>query len=111
MDGPSPSGFTDFQGSSASAAGIALSRAAPAGAAELDQSPLGETDTGRKAKFYSLTGPDRAQLEKELGQLDRLSAAIGPGGRGERGVTSMRWTNNLRLRLRSLFHRDVSTSS
>src|SRR5580658_4463469 len=35
-----------------------------------------ETETGRKAKFYSLTKGGRAQLEKELAQWDRLSAAI-----------------------------------
>ena len=35
-----------------------------------------ETETGRKAKFYSLTKDGRAQLEKELAQWDRLSAAI-----------------------------------
>src|SRR5580658_6173288 len=33
-----------------------------------------ETETGRKAKFYSLTKDGRAQLEKELAQWDRLSA-------------------------------------
>jgi len=36
----------------------------------------GETDTGRKAKFYSLTRAGRAQLEKELANWDRLSNAI-----------------------------------
>jgi PadR family transcriptional regulator, regulatory protein PadR len=36
----------------------------------------GETDTGRKAKFYSLTRAGRAQLEKELANWDRLSSAI-----------------------------------
>ena len=35
-----------------------------------------ETETGRKAKFYSLTKAGRTQLEKELAQWDRLSAAI-----------------------------------
>jgi PadR family transcriptional regulator, regulatory protein PadR len=35
-----------------------------------------ETETGRKAKFYSLTRDGRAQLERELAQWDRLSAAI-----------------------------------
>ena len=35
-----------------------------------------ETETGRQAKFYSLTRTGRAQLEKELAQWDRLSAAI-----------------------------------
>jgi PadR family transcriptional regulator PadR len=35
-----------------------------------------ETDTGRKAKFYSLTKDGRTQLEKEKVQWDRLSAAI-----------------------------------
>ncbi|HUK90063.1 MAG TPA: PadR family transcriptional regulator [Blastocatellia bacterium] len=35
-----------------------------------------ETETGRKAKFYSLTRAGRTQLEKELAQWDRLSAAI-----------------------------------
>ncbi len=35
-----------------------------------------ETETGRKAKFYSLTAGGRAQLEKEAANWDRLSAAI-----------------------------------
>jgi PadR family transcriptional regulator, regulatory protein PadR len=33
-------------------------------------------DTGREAKFYSLTKAGRAQLQKELTQWERLSAAI-----------------------------------
>jgi PadR family transcriptional regulator PadR len=36
----------------------------------------GETETGRKAKVYSLTPDGRAQLEKELASWDRLSQAI-----------------------------------
>jgi transcriptional regulator len=35
-----------------------------------------ETDSGRVAKFYSLTRDGRKQLAKELGQWDRLSEAI-----------------------------------
>src|SRR5215813_6917510 len=35
-----------------------------------------ETETGRKAKFYSLTRAGRAQLEKELAAWDRLSRGI-----------------------------------
>jgi PadR family transcriptional regulator PadR len=35
-----------------------------------------ETETGRKAKFYSLTRAGRIQLEKELASWDRLSAGI-----------------------------------
>src|ERR1700685_733358 len=35
-----------------------------------------ETDTGRKAKFYSLTKAGRAQMEHELASWDRLSAGI-----------------------------------
>jgi PadR family transcriptional regulator, regulatory protein PadR len=35
-----------------------------------------ETETGRKAKFYSLTAAGRAQLEKEAANWNRLSAAI-----------------------------------
>jgi len=34
------------------------------------------TETGRMAKFYSLTRPGRIQLEKELANWSRLSAAI-----------------------------------
>lgn len=34
------------------------------------------TETGRQAKFYSLTRSGRGQLEKELAQWERLSAAI-----------------------------------
>jgi PadR family transcriptional regulator, regulatory protein PadR len=35
-----------------------------------------ETDTGRQAKFYSLTSAGRAQLEKEAANWNRLSSAI-----------------------------------
>jgi PadR family transcriptional regulator, regulatory protein PadR len=35
-----------------------------------------ETETGRKAKFYSLTAAGRVQLEKEAFSWNRLSAAI-----------------------------------
>ena len=35
-----------------------------------------ETDTGRQAKFYSLTATGRAQLEKEAANWSRLSGAI-----------------------------------
>lgn len=35
-----------------------------------------ESETGRKAKFYSLTAAGRAQLEKETESWNRLSAAI-----------------------------------
>ena len=35
-----------------------------------------ETETGRKAKFYSLTKSGRAQMEKELASWQRLSAGI-----------------------------------
>jgi PadR family transcriptional regulator len=35
-----------------------------------------ESETGRKAKFYSLTAGGRAQLEKETANWSRLSAAI-----------------------------------
>jgi transcriptional regulator len=35
-----------------------------------------DTDTGRKAKFYSLTRAGRTQLDREVEQWDRLSAAV-----------------------------------
>jgi transcriptional regulator len=35
-----------------------------------------ETETGRQAKFYSLTPAGRAQLQKEAANWSRLSAAI-----------------------------------
>lgn len=35
-----------------------------------------ETETGRQAKFYSLTRAGRVQLEKELANWQRLSGAI-----------------------------------
>jgi PadR family transcriptional regulator PadR len=35
------------------------------------------SETGREAKFYLLTHPGRAQLEKELAQWERLSSAVG----------------------------------
>lgn len=36
----------------------------------------GETEGGRRAKFYSLTRDGRAKLEREKAQWQRLSAAI-----------------------------------
>ena len=36
-----------------------------------------KTETGRDAKYYSLTRAGRAQLEKELAQWERLSHAVG----------------------------------
>jgi PadR family transcriptional regulator PadR len=36
----------------------------------------GPTDTGREAKFYSLTRAGRKHLEHELANWDRLSSAI-----------------------------------
>ena len=38
---------------------------------------LAQTETGRQAKFYSLTRAGRRQMEKEMAKWDRLSAAIG----------------------------------
>jgi PadR family transcriptional regulator, regulatory protein PadR len=35
-----------------------------------------ESETGRNAKFYSLTRAGRAQLEKELANWSRLSCAV-----------------------------------
>jgi transcriptional regulator len=35
-----------------------------------------ETETGREAKFYSLTAAGRVQLEKEAANWNRLSSAI-----------------------------------
>jgi len=35
-----------------------------------------ESETGRQAKFYSLTTPGHAQLEKETANWSRLSTAI-----------------------------------
>ncbi|HXS98009.1 MAG TPA: PadR family transcriptional regulator [Candidatus Limnocylindrales bacterium] len=35
------------------------------------------TETGREAKFYSLTRAGRVQLAKELEQWERLSGAVG----------------------------------
>jgi PadR family transcriptional regulator PadR len=40
------------------------------------RSKWAETDTGREAKFYSLTAAGRLQLEKEAAKWNRLSAAI-----------------------------------
>jgi PadR family transcriptional regulator PadR len=36
-----------------------------------------ESESGRDAKFYSLTKAGRAQLDKELEQWQRLSGAVG----------------------------------
>jgi len=35
-----------------------------------------ESESGREAKFYSLTKAGRAQLDKELEQWQRLSGAV-----------------------------------
>ncbi|MEO8096967.1 MAG: PadR family transcriptional regulator [Acidobacteriota bacterium] len=35
-----------------------------------------QTETGREAKFYSLTRAGRVQMEKELSNWQRLSAAV-----------------------------------
>jgi PadR family transcriptional regulator, regulatory protein PadR len=35
-----------------------------------------ETETGRNAKFYSLTRAGRTQMERELASWDRLSAGV-----------------------------------
>lgn len=40
------------------------------------RSKWGETETGRQARFYSLTTAGRTQLEKERETWSRLSAAI-----------------------------------
>jgi len=40
------------------------------------RSKWAETETGRQARFYSLTAAGRAQLEKEQEMWSRLSAAI-----------------------------------
>jgi PadR family transcriptional regulator PadR len=37
---------------------------------------LGQTESGRKAKFYSLTRAGRRQMERETANWDRLSAAV-----------------------------------
>ena len=37
---------------------------------------MAETESGRMAKFYSLTAAGRKQLEKELASWDRLSSAV-----------------------------------
>lgn len=36
-----------------------------------------KTETGREAKFYTLTSAGRTQLERELAQWERLSSAVG----------------------------------
>ena len=36
-----------------------------------------KTDSGRDARFYTLTRAGRGQLEKELAQRERLSGAVG----------------------------------
>jgi transcriptional regulator len=40
------------------------------------RSKWGETETGRQARFYSLTAAGKTQLEKEREMWSRLSAAI-----------------------------------
>lgn len=40
------------------------------------KSKWAESETGRQARFYSLTAPGRAQLEKETSNWNRLSEAI-----------------------------------
>jgi transcriptional regulator len=40
------------------------------------ESEWSTSDNNRRARFYSLTRAGRSQLEKELGEWERLSAAI-----------------------------------
>ena len=40
------------------------------------QAHWGETETGRQAKFYSLTRAGRRQMENELANWERLSTAV-----------------------------------
>jgi PadR family transcriptional regulator, regulatory protein PadR len=40
------------------------------------RSKWGETETGRQARFYSLTAAGRMQLEKERTMWNRLSTAV-----------------------------------
>src|SRR5881397_2125956 len=59
------------------------------------------TETGRMAKFYSLTRSGRKQLERELANWVRLSTAINFVVQD----LAMRILDKARLRLRSLFRR------
>jgi len=43
---------------------------------EVLEATWGPTETGRQAKFYALTHAGRRQLERELAQWERLSAAV-----------------------------------
>ena len=43
---------------------------------EGDEAEWGQSELGRKAKFYSLTRAGRKRLDKELANWDRLSSAI-----------------------------------
>src|SRR5215467_2700332 len=49
-----------------------------------------ETETGRQAKFYSLTAAGRKQLEKEAANWDRLSSAINIVVQTSKGAMSWR---------------------
>ena len=40
------------------------------------ESHWAETETGRRAKYYSLTQAGRGQLDKELADWERLSSAV-----------------------------------
>ena len=58
------------------AAGVALSRAPSARGARLAARRVGPSETGREAKFYSLTRAGRTQLAVERLNWERLAEAI-----------------------------------
>ena len=60
-----------------------------------------ETETGREAKFYSLTRKGRAQLETEAASWARLTQAVGPDSRDVRGRCGMSWWYRLRHRAKA----------
>ena len=68
-----------------------------------------QTDSGREAKFYTLTEAGRIQLQKELAEWERLSGAVGDSHRpppGDPCVNPRREIGIARMRLRSLFRRN-----
>ena len=57
-------------------AGLTLPRAASPREPGTDRAEWKKNETGREAKFYTLTRAGRAQLQAEVSQWERLSAAI-----------------------------------
>src|SRR5499426_3463446 len=69
-------------------------------------SKWGVTETGRRAKFYTLTKAGSKQLKAEEESWDRLALAIAKVRKSSLRRLMMKWFNILMARLRALFRRE-----